>query len=1287
MSALLTACGGGTQTNGLTQPDNPPVAKISDLGALTTVAVGTAVPLDGSTSSDLDRDPLTYSWTFNSRPPGSMASFTNASSARPSFTPDMPGRYDVQFVVNDGKQVSTPATVTITVTALNRAPLANAGANQMVAVGTNVTLNGSGSSDPDNNPYTYAWTLITRPTNSAVTLSAPATVNPMLRPDVAGNYVIQLIVNDGSLNSTAATVTITATAATNRAPIANAGANQSVNVGTPVTLNGSGSTDPDGTTITSYTWTLMTRPTGSTATLMNATAAMPTFTPDVAGTYAAQLIVNDGMLNSVAATVMVTATVGNRAPIANAGPAQSVNTGTLVTLNGSGSDPDGTTITLYAWTLVRPTGSAATLANPTTARPTFTPDVGGNYAAQLIVNDGALNSAPATVTINANRAPIANAGTNQTVTLGDTVALNGNTSTDPDGNTLTYAWSFMTRPSGSTTTLSNAAIVNPTFRADAIGAYVLQLNVSDGMLSSTATVTITANAANRAPVANAGPDANATTGLQVVLNGTGSDPDGTTITLFTWTLTTRPANSVAALTGANTARPNFTPDQGGIYEAQLVVSDGQLSSAADIVRITAAAPPPPPVVSCESLKPEFQTVTWGQVLRPSCANCHAGVSSFTLVPESTAGFNDINFNNFKIEAVKSGSSNLPLILTKAANLETHSGGNAAQQGSTNYTTLSDMVNKTRTCTTGTVTSGVIYGSGYNRLRKATLALAARLPNATEEAAVNNAGTDDAAITTAINTQLDQIMTEAAFYTRVKEIYNDMLLTDYYDVNTRALSELDKSNFANETYFDEVNLSGYSPADINTLRSYANHGVAKAPLELVANVVRNNRPFTETVTANYVMVNSYSAAIFGASIAGFTFSNGEAVTAHDPNDFREVRLTDANNHAYEHTGVLSTLPFLGRYPSTSTNRNRARTRYTFQYFLDTDIQGLADRSGLDFNNVIGAFPTLTDPQCTVCHNVMDPVAGLYKNWTVSGTFQGDATNWYNRRTPAEMLAPGYTLNTADLLPANQSATALQFLGRRIAADDRFAVATVKTVLRGLVGPAVVQDTVLVEQLKTRFVSSNYNFKDLIKAVIGSAPFKVVNLGTAENPNNYATVGVPVVSTPEQLNRKVTAITGGYQWRSPSANTLMGETFRLLYGGIDSMEVTVRTQEPTSVMASIQERIANQTACSAVPADFAKATASRVLFPNVVVTDIPDSGTGTNRIKLNIAYLHKRILGEELAITDPEITRTYDLFVAVMNSTSGTTLPADCGGTADTNRTIRSWMAVVTYLMLDYKFLFE
>lgn len=615
------------------------------------------------------------------------------------------------------------------------------------------------------------------------------------------------------------------------------------------------------------------------------------------------------------------------------------------------------------------------------------------------------------------------------------------------------------------------------------------------------------------------------------------------------------------------------------------------------------------------------------------------------------------------------------------------------------------------CTAGEPTSpsnggesvtGVVNGTGYYRLRKATLALAGRLPTPAEEAAVNSAGSDDAAITAAIAQQLDGVMNSSGFYTRLKEIYNDMLLTDYYAINSRALNDFDLYNFANREYFETTNLTnaGYSSGDAATLRSRANHGLARAPLELVAYVVANHRPFTEIVTADYVMVNSYSAKIFGATAgdAAFPFQYGHAVDAHDPDEFRPVQLTDASSRTYEHAGVLSTLPFLQRYPSTATNRNRARARYTFEYFLDTDVQALADRAGLNFDNIIGSVPTMSDPQCSVCHNVVDPLAGLYKNYGNRGVFSGDVTNWYNKRNPPEMLVPGYGMNGADTLPTAQSAGALQFLGANIAQDDRFATATVKTLLRGLIGPAAVEDKAWVETLKQVLMSSNYNMKSLIKAVVAGNQFKLVNLSINVDPSSaaYATLGLPVLSTPEQLDRKITAVTGGYQWRTPGNGTLMSvSNYMLLYGGIDSLNVIERTRAPTSIMASIQERIAYQAACAAVPADFARTPASRALFPSVEITHLPDSGVGTGRIKQNIQYLHKRILGEELTLEDAEITRTYNLFVTVRAGSVSPNIPLDCRGAlatgdpvrVDSNGTVRAWMAVVAYLMMDYKFLFE
>src|SRR5262249_26782099 len=151
-------------------------------------------------------------------------------------------------------------------------------------------------------------------------------------------------------------------------------------------------------------------PVGSAAILAGANTPKPTFLVDKPGNYTAQLIVNDGQLDSAAA--IVTITTINSAPAANAGPNQTVSVTKVVRLDGSAStDVDGDPLT-YHWSLTTlPDGSTAQLSDPTAVKPTFTADVSGAYVARLIVNDGHVDSAPATVTISTqNSPPEANAG-------------------------------------------------------------------------------------------------------------------------------------------------------------------------------------------------------------------------------------------------------------------------------------------------------------------------------------------------------------------------------------------------------------------------------------------------------------------------------------------------------------------------------------------------------------------------------------------------------------------------------------------------------------------------------------------------------------------------------------------------------------------------------------------------------------------------------------------------------------------------------------------------------------
>ena len=302
-------------------------------------------------------------------------------------------------------------------------------------------------------------------------------------------------------------------------------------------------------------------------------------------------------------TIEVTFEIDNSVPVADAGLDQNVVTGQAATLNGSKSfDPEGAMIT-FLWTFVEvPAGSNVTnasLSDVTSAKPQFTPDVNGTYRLQLIVNDGALNSVPDEVILNAttpNVPPNANAGPDQNVFTGTAVQLDGSRSSDPDNGPLplSYLWSFATKPAGSLLTdshIANRNMPNASFVSDVDGLYELTLTVNDGNLSSEDTVRIMATTPNVPPNANAGADMTVHLGDTAVLDGSASnDPDhGPQPLTYLWSFVAVPTGSQltnGAISGANTVSPSFTPDVVGTYVLQLMVFDGK-DAGFDNVAVTA----------------------------------------------------------------------------------------------------------------------------------------------------------------------------------------------------------------------------------------------------------------------------------------------------------------------------------------------------------------------------------------------------------------------------------------------------------------------------------------------------------------------------------------------------------------------------------------------------------------------------------------------------------------------------------------------------------------------------
>ena len=257
-------------------------------------------------------------------------------------------------------------------------PTADAGPDQTVDEGVTVTLNGSNSSDPDDDGIaSYLWE---QTSGNSMTLSDPTAVQPTFAsPDVGPDgesLTFQLTVTDytGLEDTDTCVVNVTWD---NDPPTADAGPDQTVDEGVTVTLDGSNSSDPDDG-IHRYLWT---QTVGTPVTLSDAAAVQPTFvTPplDSDGTHLEFLltVIDNGGLQSTD-TCIVNVTWDNDPPTADAGPDQTVDEGVTVTLDGSNSSDPDDGIHRYLWT--QTVGTPVTLSDATAVQPTFvTPTVDSN---------------------------------------------------------------------------------------------------------------------------------------------------------------------------------------------------------------------------------------------------------------------------------------------------------------------------------------------------------------------------------------------------------------------------------------------------------------------------------------------------------------------------------------------------------------------------------------------------------------------------------------------------------------------------------------------------------------------------------------------------------------------------------------------------------------------------------------------------------------------------------------------------------------------------------------------
>ena len=185
--------------------NRPPVAVA---GESMLVDVNETVQLDGTASHDPDGDVIEhYEWTMVSRPEGSAAALSDRFIPDPVFTADVAGEYRLQLVVRDFEYASDP--VELVVTTINRRPVADSGPDREVSAGDAVQLDASASHDPDADPLSYRWAILSAPQGSMAVISDSTAPAPVFNADKPGTYIVQLIVNDGELDSIPDTCTIT----------------------------------------------------------------------------------------------------------------------------------------------------------------------------------------------------------------------------------------------------------------------------------------------------------------------------------------------------------------------------------------------------------------------------------------------------------------------------------------------------------------------------------------------------------------------------------------------------------------------------------------------------------------------------------------------------------------------------------------------------------------------------------------------------------------------------------------------------------------------------------------------------------------------------------------------------------------------------------------------------------------------------------------------------------------------------------------------------------------------
>lgn len=686
-----------------------------------------------------------------------------------------------------------------------------------------------------------------------------------------------------------------------------------------------------------------------------------------------------------------------------------------------------------------------------------------------------------------------------------------------------------------------------------------------------------------------------------------------------------------------------------------------------------------------------------------CSACHVegGVASVSRIryPGSVE-------ENYRVlsDFILLDGSHAALILDKVRGVG-HGGGVQLASSSDGYQKLSTFIDLVTSCSDGcgsankdSLFSTVELVSPEQTLRRAALIVAERLPTSAEIAQAKSG--DDG-----LRTALRGLMAGEGFHHFLLTGADDRLFTETLWRN----GSFDVIDAGADLYpimaNRENDLMRAGDAEAYGLwRREFTVGFARAPLELIAYVVENDRPYTEILTADYTMVNRGSAEIVGSGSLSFpagarydsfkkALNNGQVLRdeQYQASDIEQLEigsslrvLAHSGTIDYPHAGILSEPAFLARYPTTETNRNRARSRWTNYHFLGFDIEKSAQRTTdpvalADTNN-----PTLNNPNCTVCHAEVDPVAGAFQHFGNEGWYndswlgmdslpyaykEDDGSGYQAGDTWfSDMRSPGLG---DQLAPAGGSS--IQWLAQHIVDDPRFATAAVKFWWPALMGaapydaPTVSSDFGFTEQLARfeqqqsdintlgeTFVAgfngnSAFNLKDLLVEMMMSAWFRGGSSTESINDSRaieLANVGAKRLLTPRELDEKTYQVLGlrwneydQNPWEPDNTSTALSSSFSSYYGGIDGKGTLVRARQITPIMANIAEANALWLACAAIITDINLPENERRLLAGIDRDMTPDSHESD--IRAALVALHALMWGESVASDSGELDQSFSL----------------------------------------------